>query len=209
MNTMPSWRLISLAQAQAFFDLGDTVHGIEVKVDDIYRVREVAAGIQYVVGPAFWTRDWMEMNRNLFAALRQEKVIMFIILVLIILVAAFNIVSTLVMLVMEKHADIAILKAMGARRSSIYQIFVMEGLIIGRVGTVLGTVAGLAFTSKFAGDFRVGGAAAWYSLFFPLMCIRWINSPCRFTLPICLDCGNLAMSQFPRHPLSGLECFQA
>src|SRR4029450_13409640 len=94
---------MSLAQAQTFFDMGAAVHGIEVRVDDIYRVREVAQTIRNTLGPGVWTRDWLEMNRNLFAALRQEKVIMFIILVLIILVAAFNIVSTLVMLVMEKH----------------------------------------------------------------------------------------------------------
>ena len=108
--------LMSLRQAQDFFELGDAVHGIEVKVDDIYRVHAVEEAIRSLLGPAFWTRNWMQMNRNLFAALRQEKVLMFIILVLIILVAAFNIVSTLIMLVMEKQADIAILKAMGARQ---------------------------------------------------------------------------------------------
>jgi len=140
--------LISLQQAQDFFDLDDTVHGIEVKVQDIYRVPEVAERIKSLLGPAFWTRDWMQMNRNLFAALRQEKVLMFIILVLIILVAAFNIVSTLAMMVMEKNADIAILKAMGARNVGIYTIFVMEGLIIGLVGTVLGALAGLAFAAN-------------------------------------------------------------
>jgi lipoprotein-releasing system permease protein len=137
--------LMSLRQAQDFFELGDAVHGIEVKVDNLYRVREVAEAISGLLGPAFWTRDWMQMNRNLFAALRQEKVLMFIILVLIILVAAFNIVSTLIMLVMEKHADIAILKAMGARNASIYKIFMLEGMIIGVVGTVLGGLGGLVF----------------------------------------------------------------
>jgi lipoprotein-releasing system permease protein len=137
---------IALPQAQEFFDMPQTVHGIEVKVDNIYRVREVSQAIRTTIGAAFWTRDWMEMNRNLFAALRQEKIIMFIILVLIILVAAFNIISTLVMLVMEKRADIAILKAMGARRASIRKIFMIEGLIIGVCGTVLGGIAGLVFT---------------------------------------------------------------
>jgi len=137
--------LMSLRQAQDFFELGDTVHGIEVKVDNIYRVREMTEAISALLGPAFWTRDWMQMNRNLFAALTQEKVLMFIILVLIILVAAFNIVSTLIMLVMEKHADIAILKAMGARNAGIYKIFMLEGLIIGTVGTVLGGIGGLVF----------------------------------------------------------------
>jgi lipoprotein-releasing system permease protein len=137
---------IALSQAQQFFDMPNAVHGLEVKVDDLYRVREVSQVIRSTTGAAFWTRDWMEMNRNLFAALRQEKVIMFIILVLIILVAAFNIISTLVMLVMEKRADIAILKAMGARNASIRKIFMVEGLIIGVCGTVLGGIAGLVFT---------------------------------------------------------------
>lgn len=137
--------LVALEQAQDFFDLGAAVHGIEVKVDNIYRVPEVAEAIRTLLGAAFWTRDWMQMNRNLFAALRQEKVLMFIILVLIILVAAFNIVSTLIMMVMEKRADIAILKAMGARHAGIYTIFMLEGMIIGVVGTVLGVLSGLVF----------------------------------------------------------------
>jgi lipoprotein-releasing system permease protein len=135
--------LMSLHQAQDFFEMGDAVHGIEVKIDDIYRVRDVTEAISQTLGPGFWTRDWMQMNRNLFHALRQEKVLMFIILVLIILVAAFNIVSTLIMLVMEKRADIAILKAMGARNASIYRIFMLEGTIIGMVGTILGGIGGL------------------------------------------------------------------
>ena len=138
--------LIALDQAQDLFDLGEVVNGIEVKVDDIYRVPEVVQAIRATLGPSYWTRDWMQMNRSLFAALRQEKVLMFIILVFIILVAAFNIVSTLVMMTMEKQADIAILKAMGARRRSIQKIFMLEGLIIGTVGTALGALAGLVFT---------------------------------------------------------------
>jgi lipoprotein-releasing system permease protein len=138
--------LMALPEAQAFFDLGNAVHGIEVKIDDIYRVRDVSQAIRNALGPDYWTQDWTQMNRNLFAALRQEKVIMFIILVLIILVAAFNIVSTLVMMVMEKQADIAILKAIGARRSSIRKIFMLEGLIIGITGTILGALGGLVFT---------------------------------------------------------------
>jgi lipoprotein-releasing system permease protein len=138
--------LIALSEAQELFDMGDTVYGIEVKVDDIYRVREVSETIRTVLGSSVWTRDWMQMNRNLFAALRQEKVIMFIILVLIVFVAAFNIVSTLVMMVMDKRADIAILKAMGARSASIWKIFMVEGVIIGVVGTILGGLAGLVLT---------------------------------------------------------------
>ncbi|MDH3598247.1 MAG: lipoprotein-releasing ABC transporter permease subunit [Candidatus Tectomicrobia bacterium] len=138
--------LVDIKQAQAFFDMGDTVNGIEVKVDDVYRVKQVAEEIRERLGPGVWTRDWMEMNRTLFEALQQEKVLMFIILVLIILVAAFNIISTLVMMTMEKRADIAILRAMGARQGSIRKIFMLEGMIIGGVGTLLGGIAGVVFT---------------------------------------------------------------
>ena len=138
--------LVALDEAQAFFDMGDTVTGIEVKVDDADRAREVAQAIQAAIGPGFSTRDWMEMNRSLFEALKQEKVLMFIVLVLIVLVAAFNIISTLVMMTMEKRADIAILKTMGARNRSILKIFMFEGLLIGSVGTALGAIGGLIFT---------------------------------------------------------------
>ena len=135
--------LISLGEAQELFDLGEMVHGIEVRVDDIYRVHEVAQATESLLGPSVWTRDWMQMNRTLFSALRQERVLMFIILVLIILVAAFNIISTLIMMVMEKTGAIAILKAMGASNRGIYRIFMVQGLVIGLVGMVLGTIAGL------------------------------------------------------------------
>jgi lipoprotein-releasing system permease protein len=97
----------------------------------------------------------MEMNRNLFSALRLEKIAMFIILVLIVLVAAFNIISTLIMVVMEKNKDIAILKSMGASSSSILKIFTIEGGVIGVVGTILGTILGLgaAFNLEKITDF--------------------------------------------------------
>ncbi len=134
---------ISLKEAQRFFDMGDAVTGIEIKVDDVYRAKEVAGIIQRDLGFPYWTRDWMEMNKNLFSALRLEKVIMFIILFLIVFVAAFNIVSTLIMVVMEKNKDIAILKSMGATAQSILKIFIIEGLIIGTLGTILGALSGM------------------------------------------------------------------
>ncbi|MBM4325296.1 MAG: FtsX-like permease family protein, partial [Deltaproteobacteria bacterium] len=117
---------------------------IEIKTEDIYKVKEIGKDIRKKMGFPFWTKDWMEMNRNLFSALRLEKVIMFIIVVLIVLVAAFNIISTLIMVVMEKNKDIAILKSMGAPSRSILRIFIIEGGVIGVVGTVLGAIAGLA-----------------------------------------------------------------
>lgn len=135
---------ISLDEAQKFMDTGGAVSGIEVKVTDIYRAGEIAAKVQEGMGYQYVTRDWMQMNRNLFSALRLEKITMFVILALIVLVAAFNIVSTLIMIVMEKTREIAVLKSMGARNRSIMSIFILEGSIIGLTGTILGTVGGLA-----------------------------------------------------------------
>jgi lipoprotein-releasing system permease protein len=139
-NTMA---YVSIKSAQKFFDMGDHVSGIEIKTNDIYKVKEIGKEIRRKLGFPFWTKDWMEMNRNLFSALRLEKIAMFIILVLIVLVAAFNIISTLIMVVMEKNKDIAILKSMGASPRSILKIFIIEGGVIGVVGTVLGTILGL------------------------------------------------------------------
>ena len=137
-----SFLYISLKNAQDFMNMPGVVTGIEVKTDDIYRVKEIASRIVMDLGYSYWTKDWMEMNRNLFAALKLEKITMFIILILIIMVAAFNIVSTLIMVVMEKNKDIAILKSMGATASSIMKIFIIEGLVVGVVGTLLGTIGG-------------------------------------------------------------------
>lgn len=139
-NTMA---YVSLESAQKFFAMDNRITGIEIKTEDIYRVKEIGREIRKTMGFPFWTKDWMEMNRNLFAALKLEKTIMFIIVVLIVLVAAFNIISALIMVVMEKNKDIAILKSMGAPSKGILRIFVIEGGVIGVVGTVLGTLAGL------------------------------------------------------------------
>lgn len=134
---------ISLDQAQAFFDLGDTVTGIQLKVKDVYQTGKLVREINRGLGVEYYARDWMQMNRNILFALKTEKVVMFVILTLIVLVAAFGIASTLFMVVMEKTRDIAILKSMGATASSIMKIFVLEGLIIGVIGTFLGVVSGL------------------------------------------------------------------
>lgn len=133
---------ISIPAAQKFFSMQDRVTGVEIWVDDIDQAGRIAAEIQERLGFPYHTRDWMSMNRNLFNALQLEKVVMFIILILIILVAAFNIISTLFMLVMEKTKEIAILKAMGASGGSIMKIFSLQGLIIGLVGTLLGAIGG-------------------------------------------------------------------
>ena len=133
---------ILLKSAQKFFSMKDAVSGIEVRVVDIEQAGNVATAIQKKLGFPYHARDWMSMNKNLFSALKLEKIVMFIILVLIIFVAAFNIISTLFMLVMEKAKEIAILKSMGASRKSIIKIYSYQGLIIGLVGTFLGCAAG-------------------------------------------------------------------
>ncbi|MGV8074668.1 MAG: lipoprotein-releasing ABC transporter permease subunit [Syntrophobacteraceae bacterium] len=133
---------IDLTVAQQFLGIGDVVSGIEIKLSDIYKAQQVAEVLRSHLIYPFYVRDWMQMNESLFSALKLEKVVMFIILTLIVLVAAFNIVSSLIMLVMEKTRDIAILKAMGATTARIRKIFVMEGFMIGISGTVLGLVLG-------------------------------------------------------------------
>jgi lipoprotein-releasing system permease protein len=134
---------VHLKDAQKVLRMPDSVNGIEVRVKDIYDAKKIADRIVSGLGFPYWARDWMQMNRNLFSALKLEKTVMFIILVLIVLVAAFNIASTLIMMVMGKTKDIAILKAMGATDKSIRKIFIFNGMIIGTVGTVLGNFLGI------------------------------------------------------------------
>ena len=134
---------MSMADAQRFFEIGEKATGIEVKVDDIDTARVVARDLEQRVGYPYFARDWMEVNRNLFVAFRLEKFIQFIVLMLIVLVAAFNIAATLVMVVMEKRKDIAILKSMGATNLAIASIFVFKGAVIGILGTVAGILGGL------------------------------------------------------------------
>jgi lipoprotein-releasing system permease protein len=134
---------VSLAQAQSFLSMPGRVTGLEVKTRDIYEADRIGREIKTRLGFPYWTKDWMRMNKNLFSALKLEKLVMFIILALIVLVAAFNIVSSLIMVVMEKTKDIAVLKSMGATAGSIMKIFVLEGLIIGVVGTTLGLIGGV------------------------------------------------------------------
>ena len=138
-----AYAFIRLGDAQQILKIGDTVSGIEIRVSDIYQADKVAERIKEKVGFPYWTKDWMQMNANLFFALKLEKTAMFVILTLIVLVAAFNIASTLIMMVMKKTKDIAILKAMGATDGSIMRIFVIKGMVIGGFGTLLGVLLGI------------------------------------------------------------------
>ncbi len=134
---------LSLPDAQAFLNMDDLVTGIEIRLTDIYEADRVANAVKTKLGYPYWVRTWMEMNKNLFSALKLEKRVMAIILSLIVLVAAFNIITTLIMVVMEKHRDIAILKSMGASSRSIMKIFIFQGLTIGFIGTSLGCALGV------------------------------------------------------------------
>ena len=134
---------VSLTTAQDFLELDEAVHGLELKVDDIYKASVIAKELEKKLGFGYVVKDWISMNKNLFSALKLEKTAMFIVLALIVLVAAFNIISTLIMVVMSKGKDIAILKSMGATSKGIMKIFIYEGLVIGLTGTVLGVIGGL------------------------------------------------------------------
>lgn len=145
---------VTIPTAQQFFRMGTAVTGIEVKLDDLYKAKEVGVEITSRLGFPYFTRDWMQLHRNLFAALKLEKIAMFIILAMIVLVAAFNIVSTLIMKVMDKGAEIGILKSIGATSRSIMAIFMVEGVVIGLVGTLLGTAAG-ALICKLQATYKI------------------------------------------------------
>jgi len=136
---------IALGEAQKFFNMEASVSGIEVKVTDVFRAGEIARDIERELGFSHGARDWMQMNRNLFSALKLEKTMMFLLLVLITIVASFNIVSTLTMIVTEKQREIAILKAMGSTKRSIRRIFMLNGLVIGFSGAAIGIPLGYAF----------------------------------------------------------------
>ena len=140
-----------IKDAQSFLGLGDSVTGIQLKVEDVYATTALSKRINSDLGLSYQARDWMQMNKNILFALKTEKVVMFIILTLIVLVAAFGIASTLFMLVMEKTRDIAILKSMGATGRSIMKIFILEGLIIGFSGTFAGVASGLLIAKNLEG----------------------------------------------------------
>ena len=136
---------ISLSEAQKFFGLGQSVTGVALRFSDFDRATEISRQVLATLdGYPYYTRTWYQMNRNLFTALKMEKVGMFILVVIVTLVSAFGIISTLIMLVWEKIKEIAILKSMGATGDGVMKIFMFEGITIGLVGTALGMLLGLA-----------------------------------------------------------------
>ncbi len=139
-----SWAYARLADAQRLFSLGNLATVIEFKVDDIYRAREIGRELERAAGPGFMSTNWIEQNKALFRALRLEGVVTFITIGLIVFVAALNILISLIMMVMEKTRDIAVLISMGARRAQVRRVFVAQGVLIGVIGTALGLVLGYA-----------------------------------------------------------------
>jgi lipoprotein-releasing system permease protein len=136
------WAYISLAEAQRLFGLADRASLIEVRIDDMYAAEKVGSEILRVLGSDYSTTDWIRMNRSLFSALWLEKVAIGITIGLIVMVAALNIVATLILMVMEKHKDIAILVSMGASRGAIARVFMLQGTLIGTLGTAVGALLG-------------------------------------------------------------------
>ncbi len=159
-----TWALIALADAQRLEGLGDMVSVIEFKVDDIYKAAEIGRDIEQKAGKGFMSTNWMEQNKALFRALRLERVVTFITIGLIVFVAALNILISLIMMVMEKTKDIAVLGSMGAKSGQIRRIFVYQGLLIGVIGTAIGLVLGYTL-SYLAGRYHwVSLSAEVYSI---------------------------------------------
>ena len=134
---------VDLYEAQRFFDHGDSVTGVELRLNDIERAPAVARQLEADLGGGpYHTMDWQELNHNLFTALEVQKVMLSLVIATIIFVAAFNVIATLIMIVLEKKREIAILKAMGAKDSGILAIFLVQGVLIGLIGTAVGIVLG-------------------------------------------------------------------
>src|SRR5271163_2556137 len=137
-----SWAFTRLSDAQRLFGLGDLISVIEFKVGDIYQAGEVSRELEDAAGKGFMATNWMEQNKALFHALRLERLVTFITIGLIVFVAALNILISLIMMVMEKTKDIAVLMSMGTRRSQVRNIFIAQGVLIGVIGTAIGLLLG-------------------------------------------------------------------
>ncbi len=141
-----SWAFTRLSDAQRLFGLGDLISVIEFKVDDIYKADKVSRELENAAGKGFMTTNWMEQNKALFHALRLERLVTFITIGLIVFVAALNILISLIMMVMEKTKDIAVLMSMGTRKSQVRNVFIAQGVLIGVIGTAIGLLLGYAIS---------------------------------------------------------------
>ena len=139
-----SWAFVRLADAQKLFGLGNLISVLEFKIDDIYQAPAISRELEDAAGQGFMATNWMEQNKALFHALRLERLVTFITIGLIVFVAALNILISLIMMVMEKTKDIAVLMSMGTRKAQVRNVFMAQGLLIGVIGTVIGLVLGYA-----------------------------------------------------------------
>jgi lipoprotein-releasing system permease protein len=181
------WAYMSLGAVQRVFNLQDVVNSIELRLDDIFLAPEVAKEAEKVIGPNLAAITWQEQNREIFNALKTERVGTVITIGLIQLVAALNILITLVMMVMEKHRDIAVLMSLGARAAQIRNIFVFEGALIGGVGTAIGLVLGYTL-SYFADHYK------WIKLDEQVYSLAWVPFDAHWTDGIFVALGALAIS---------------
>jgi lipoprotein-releasing system permease protein len=159
-----AWGFIRLGDAQRLFGLGDVISVLEFRIRDIDKAPEVARELEQAAGQGFMATNWMDQNRALFHALRLERVVTFVIIGLIVLVAALNILISLIMMVMEKTKDIAVLISMGARRGQIRRIFILQGVLIGIFGTALGLLLGYCVSLAGARYHPISLSAEVYSI---------------------------------------------
>ena len=136
------WAFIRLADAQRLYGLGDVVSTLQFKIDNLYQADQVGEQLQQAAGPEYMAKSWIAQNRPLFRALRLERLVTFLTIGLIVFVAALNILISLIMMVMEKTKDVAVLMSMGAKRRQVRGIFISQGVLIGLIGTLLGLIAG-------------------------------------------------------------------
>ncbi|MCU1286573.1 MAG: Lipoprotein releasing system, transrane protein LolC/E family [Acidobacteriales bacterium] len=170
-----AWAFTRLSDAQRLFGLGDVVSVLEFKLDDLYKAGEVATNLEAAAGRGYQTTSWMDQNKALFRALRLERVVTFITIGLIVAVAALNILISLIMMVMEKTKDIAVLMSMGARKKQVRRIFITQGVLIGVIGTVLGVILGYVFSWAGAHYKLISLSAEVYSIDYVPFAPRFID----------------------------------
>jgi lipoprotein-releasing system permease protein len=149
-----SFCYVSLPAAQDYLDIEDRVTGIEIKITDMFAASRVASEVEVMLGLPFVANNWIDHNRNLFSWMKIEKFLMFLVLLLIVLVAAFNIASMLFMVVMDKKRDIGVLLSMGATSGAVMRIFILEGLIVSVIGTLVGSLLGIV-SSYLVGRYEI------------------------------------------------------
>ena len=159
-----AWGFVRLGDAQRLFGLGDVISVLEFKIKDIDQAQAVGRELEQAAGQGFMATNWMDQNRALFHALRLERVVTFVIIGLIVLVAALNILISLIMMVMEKTKDIAVLISMGAKRMQVRRIFILQGVLIGLVGTILGLLTGYGVSLAGAKYHPISLSAEVYSI---------------------------------------------